>query len=64
MKKFDPNTLVGLDEVEAVLEILKNKLHFRIMSRDGQQFYSKFYYDKNRINLAIDKNKIIHAWKQ
>lgn len=53
--------LIGSSEADAIEMIQSSNYSYRVTSRDGVRFMLTMDVDFNRINLDIDKNRVIKA---
>jgi hypothetical protein len=58
---FDPNKLIGLFEQEASYLIKKHGLKYRITKKDGKAAIITRDYMRDRINLEMEKGKVVSA---
>lgn len=61
MEKLNPNKLLNLYEQEATYLIQKHGLKCRITKRDGKPAPITRDYKHDRINLEIEKGKVVKA---
>lgn len=59
---LDFEMLVGMDETEAETKVKEEKMIYRIMKKDDQDFMGSMDVREDRVNLEVVDGKVVRAY--